>query len=91
MKMDSAFRPFVELGVDVFRDEGHIPGLADEFVFFVVRTGRDERENRRAVRGPNRHPAPSVFKAGVRQQSETELIHEKPQAPVLIANEDCDV
>ena len=50
MKANPAPLPLIELGHDVFRNQHSIPAMANQLVFFGLALGRNQGENRVAVR-----------------------------------------
>jgi hypothetical protein len=91
MKANPPLTPLLEFGIDILGNKNHLPGLTDELVFFRVRLGSDKRQDRRAIRRGNRHPATSAFKTMISDQAESKLPQIESQASILVPNEDGDM
>jgi len=49
LEANATLGPLLEFGGDIFGDEDHLSGTADELILFGVGFGSDERENGRAI------------------------------------------
>jgi hypothetical protein len=87
-KRDSPFRPFAELGVNVFGKESDGPGAAYQVVVFGAGLGGDDGENGVAVWRGNGEPSGAGGNDKIKRDSETELVYVKAKACVLITNID---
>ena len=90
MKADTAFGPFLKFCDDVFGDEDDIGGAADEFVFGGLGFRDDEGEDRGAVGRGNGNEAFAGLEFGVVGEMEAELVDEKADAAVVVADKDVD-
>src|SRR6202022_507538 len=90
LKANAALGPFEELGGDVLGDEDDLRGAADELVLFGAGLGGDQREDRGAIRRRAGDPAITGLQAGIVGHMEAELVDEKAQAAVLVADENVD-
>jgi hypothetical protein len=90
LEADAALRPFLEFCGDVFGDEDDLRGAADELVLLGIGLGSDEGENGGAVGRSDPDPTFAGLHAGVVGDVETELVDEKVEAAVLVADEDVD-
>jgi hypothetical protein len=64
--------------------------MANQLVFFGLALGRNQGENRVAVRRRNRHPTATGLITLVNHQTKSQLVHVESQTSILIANEDVD-
>jgi hypothetical protein len=85
-KADSPFRPFEELGIDVFGNESNMPRMAYKAVFFRGGHWGGDYKNRVAVRRCNSRPSRTALKLNIISNTESELVYVKPKARVLITN-----
>jgi hypothetical protein len=65
-----------------------VAAAANQLVFLGFARGGDERKQRVAIGRGNRDPAVAGFVALVDDQAESELVDEKAEAAILVANED---
>jgi len=90
MKADAALGPFLKFCEDVFGDKDDVRGAADELVFGSFGLGNDESENRGAVGRRDGDKAFAGLEFGVVGEVKAELVHEKTDAAVVVADEDVD-
>src|SRR5579864_4360562 len=88
MEANAALAPFLEFRHDVFGDQHGVAAAANQLVFLGFARGGDERKQRVAIGRGNRDPAVAGFVALVDDQAESELVDEKAEAAILVANED---
>ena len=90
VEANPALAPFAKLGGDIFGDKNNLRGPANELVLCRIGIGRDQRQDRRAVRRRYRYPALAGLQAGIKRQIEPQLIQVESQASILIANINVD-
>jgi hypothetical protein len=85
-KADSPFRPFEELGINVFGDESNMLRMADKAIFFRAGRRGGDNKNRVAIRRRNRRPSKPGSSLNIIGNTESELVYVKPEASVVITN-----
>ena len=90
LEAHAALRPFLEFSGDVFGDKDDLRGSTDEFVLLGVGLGNDERQDGGAIRRGHADPALAGLHARVKGDVEAELVDEKAEAAVLVADEYVD-
>src|SRR4029077_6885487 len=89
-KAHAAPGPFLKFCGDVFGNENDLSRATDKLVLLGVWLRFDEREDGGAVGRGHADPAFAGLHAGIIGDVETELVDEKVQAAVLVADEDVD-
>jgi hypothetical protein len=90
LEAHAALGPLLEFSGDVFGDEDDLRGPADEFVLLGVGLGNDERQDGGAVRRSHADPSLTGLHARVEGDVKAELVDEKAQAAILVADEYVD-
>lgn len=90
MKTDAAFGPFLKFGEDIFGNQDDMRRTADEFVFGSVGLGNDQGEDRGTVGRRDSDEAVAGLKLGVVGEMKAELVDEKADAAVVVADENVD-
>ena len=90
LEAHAALGPLLEFCSDVFGDEDDLRGSTNKLVLLGVGLGNDERQDGGAVRRSHADPTLTRLHARVEGDVEAELVDEKAQAAVLIADEDVD-
>src|SRR5277367_2229561 len=90
MEAHAALAPFLELRDYIFGYQHCVFRAANQFVFFRLAFWGEEAENRVTIRRRDRDPTSRGFIVVVDYESEAKLIHVKPQAFILVADEDVD-
>jgi len=78
------------MGQNMFRNKHGMSGAADQFVFFGLELGSNQRDNRVASRRRDRHPTPPRLIVLINQKAKCQVVHVEPQTPILVADEDND-
>jgi hypothetical protein len=90
-EMNSPPVPLLVLRPDVLGHKDDLSGATNEAFVPGSGLGRDKRQDRGAVGRGEAYPTPGAFESKIDEEPEPELLHVKPQAAVLIANEDRNV
>jgi hypothetical protein len=90
VEADAPFGPFLVFGEDVFGDEDHARGPADELVVLRVGFGCDQGEDGLAVGRGHGDEAFAGLEFGVVGEVEAELVDVEAEAAVLVADVDVD-
>ena len=79
VKANPALPPLLELGDNIFRNQHSMSATANQFIFFRLALGSNQRQNRAAIGRRHRHPTASSFVAFINDQTESKLVHIEPQ------------
>ena len=79
--------PFLELGGHIFGDEHNLRRATDKLVLLRIGLWGNEGKNGGAIGRRNRNPSFARLHASIISDVEAQLIDEKLQAAVLVANE----
>ena len=90
LEADAALGPFLELCSDIFGDEHNLRGTPDKFVLLRVRLRSDQRKDGCAIRRRYTDPAIAGLHPRVEGDVEAELVNEKTETAILVADEDID-